>query len=183
MIFYITLVLALVVLLMTASGFLFEVVDPGGIIGYVIGGIVSLFIGAFAAVIFIVMALGTANIFIPKESKMVEETTVNLRALDAGSEISGHYFVGSTYIKESKVLEYISEAQDGGLRVESVPASDTVLYERDGETPKLVIRVYEESNPLLAPAPLSSYTKYEFVIPKGSVKESYSVSVGDKGNK
>lgn len=180
MIFYITMVLSLIVLFMAGVGFLMDVIEPEGIFGYIFGGIFSLFIGAFVALVFAFLVLGTANIFIPKESKLVEETTVSLRALDAGSEISGRYFVGSSYIDEKKVLEYISEAEDGGLRVASVPAGESVIYERDEETPKLVIKTYEESNPWLAPEALYSYKNYEFSIPKGSVKESYSVSVGEK---
>jgi hypothetical protein len=180
MIFYITMVLSLIVLVAVTGGFLMDVIEPESIVGYIFGGMISLFIGAFCSLIFAFMVLGTANIFIPKESKIVDETTVSLRALDTGSEISGRYFVGSAYISEKKVLEYISEANDGGMRVESVPADKSVIYERDEATPKLVIKTYEESNSWLAPEALYSYKNYEFSIPKGSVKESYSVSVGEK---
>lgn len=180
MIFYVTLVLALVVFLVCTGGFLMDVIDPEGFFGFVIGGIISLFVGAFAAIVFMFLILGTANMFIPKETNQISETTINLRALDSGSEVSGRYFVGSVYIDEKKVLEYISEAEDGGMRVESVPAKDSVIYERDAENPKVTIRKYEEINKWLSPEALYTYEKYEFEIPKGSVKESYDVSVGDK---
>lgn len=180
MIFYVTLVLALIVFVVSTGGFFMDVIDPDGFFGYIIGGIISLFVGAFVAIVFMFLILGTANIFIPKETQQINETTINLRALDSGSEVSGRYFVGSVYIDEKKVLEYISEAEDGGMRVESVSAEDSVIYERDGEEPKLIVREYEEINKWLSPDALYSYKTYEFEIPKGSVKESYDVSVGEK---
>lgn len=180
MIFYVSLVLAIIAFFYCGGKCLLDVIDPVGFFGYLFGGILSLFAGAFCAIALMFLILGTANIFIPKETNLVDETTINLRALDSGSEVSGRYFVGSVYIDEEKVLEYISEAEDGGMRVESVSADKSVIYERDGEEPKLIVREYEETNHWLSPDALYKYKTYEFEIPKGSVKESYNVSVGEK---
>ena len=180
MIFVVASIIAVVGGLAFAIWFLFEVIEADSIIGKILGGIFSLFIAAICGFVFVLASVGIGNIFIPKETKLVSETSVSLRALDAGSETSGRFFVGSGYINEKKVLEYISESEDGGMRVSTAPANMSVLYERDAETPKLIIRHYEQVNGWLAPEAVHSFDNYEFVIPKGSVKDSYAVSVGEQ---
>lgn len=164
--------------LVFAGWFFMEVVDADSILGKIFGSMFSLFVAAICGFLFVLATVGTANIFIPKEIKMVSQENVNLRALDTGDKVSGRFFLGSGYVGQEKVFEYITQDKDGGMRVTSSPVSMSVIYERDTETPQMTIWHYEESNQWLSYSPVKKFDNYSFVIPKGSVKADYAVSVG-----
>ena len=102
--------------------------------------------------------------------------TVNLRSMGDGDGISGRsYFLGGGYIESKKVINYIGEREDGGVQLSSVDASDSVIYEREG-APILEAHKYSGGAWWYAPFKVSSYTKYEFSVPNGTVVESYELS-------
>lgn len=103
-----------------------------------------------------------------------------LRALSTGSEINGRfYFLGSGRIDEEPVFTFLYEQADGGVKLSSVPADKTTVYEQDESDPYMTTNQARMiPNDLWAPfgiATRDSYT-YEFRIPEGSILNTYEVA-------
>lgn len=139
------------------------------IIGFIIGaldegfvfGIVTWFgTGAIAGVIGLLMFLP----FMFVEGYETSRNSYDLRALATSSSVEGRFFLGSGYINGVRSLNFIAE-YNGGNYVNQAKASDSVIFERDGENPHVTYVTI--GNPWIAPWDYK--TRYEFTIPTGSI--------------
>lgn len=104
------------------------------------------------------------------------EESVDLAALGSGSEVDGRsYFLGGGYVNEERVLNYVS-SEDGAYRLDSARAYNSVIYQDEEKSPRVIVREWEGQNPWIFPFAVNSATTYEFHIPDGSILENYTIS-------
>ncbi|MBT2587966.1 hypothetical protein [Arthrobacter sp. ISL-95] len=162
------------------------------LLALVIAGAVTTFVctlwdGPFGAILMSLLALvgggfigfllwaGSYALIQERDHAVVGESTQQLRALGNASGLEGRsYFLGGGYIEDKRVLNYITQSEDGAIRVERSDASDSTIYE-GSETATVNIKVVDASNPWISPWPLDTKYIYEFRIPSGSVVESYAL--------
>jgi hypothetical protein len=105
-----------------------------------------------------------------------------LRALNTGSEVHGQFFLGSGRIDEDPVFSFLYEQADGGVKLSSVPADRSTVYEHETNNDRPFLTTTEThraANQFWAPFTLSprvSGYQYDFHIPEGSVLNSYEVT-------
>jgi hypothetical protein len=106
---------------------------------------------------------------------LVRTTTYQLRALGTSTGIEGRsYFLGGGYIKDKRVLNYITD-ESGAIRVQQSDAGASTIYE-NSTAPTVIVRHYDHNNGWLVPWPGGSDDTYEFRIPAGSVMSDYTVN-------
>jgi hypothetical protein len=128
-------------------------------------------IGGGAVTFFVVMLC----MFIPTNHDLVSDDTYQLKAIGTNSAIEGRsYFLGGGYIKDKRVLNYISQRDGGAIHVEQAEAEDSTIYEGSSDA-TVRARHYDHVNGWVAPWPLGSHNEYEFRIPNGSVADSYTL--------
>lgn len=161
MIFFI--LVALVILVCTFNWF-----DSDYFIDAVIGIIFVPFIGA--ALFFLIA-------FFAPASGYIESEPTSLKALRTSSESSGSFFLGSGYIDSEHYIYFIAEnSESGPFSLESVEASNSLIYEDDSATPHVITVTGMIDHWWLAPFSLPSYESYKFVVPSGSVSNGFDVS-------
>lgn len=141
--------------------------------GYLVGDdVFGAVLGAVLAGFFTLLALLVIS---GVSSPSTTETSTELRNLNTGSETSGSFFLGSGYVDEERVLNYIERDSDGGNRVYSVEADKAVIYE-DTDSPRLVTVAAAHGEWLWGAgnAPFIERT-YKFYVPEGSVFEDYTI--------
>ena len=165
MIFWILLVL---VVLIAIGVFISEASDSYG--SPFMGAFLALFCGSVAG--FIILCL---FMFIPANTDLVSDDTYKLKALGNNNAIEGRfYFLGGGYVKDKRVLNYISQRDGGAIHVEQSEADDSVIYEGHDEA-TVQVRHFDHNNGWVAPWPIDSHTEYIFRIPADSVLESYTL--------
>jgi len=138
----------------------------------------SLLCGAMSAVAcafvggLIFVACGTR---IPYGHEVVKDDTYKLKAIGNSSALEGRtFFLGGGYIKDKRVLNFISQRDGGAIRVEQAEAEDAAIYEGSKDA-TVRIKHIDAVNGWVSPWPLGSGDEYEFRIPTGSVVESYTL--------
>lgn len=135
----------------------------------------SLMVGTFIGGI--VLAILMSNNLHTTQYKDTEVTNLALRALGNDTNIEGRqYFLGGGYIGEEKVINFITQAPNGAIKIDKMPAAQAVIFE-DSATPRLTITKTVRTMEWAVPWELGSTMHYDFHIPKGSVLESYSLDV------
>lgn len=138
-----------------------------------IGGIVTLVISATVGFFVAVVVCAIARP--PLEAVPVGEKTQQLRALGNANGLEGRsYFLGGGYVKDKRVLNFITNNEGGAIKVERADAEDSVIYE-DSTAASVKVTHVDYVNGWIAPFPLGDSHKYEFHIPAGSVVESYTL--------
>jgi hypothetical protein len=102
-----------------------------------------------------------------------------LRALNTGSEIHGRFFLGSGRIDEDPVFSFLYEQADGGVKLSTVPADDSTVYEGEADPFLTTTETQRTPNEFWSPfllAPRVAGYQYDFHIPEGSVLNTYEVS-------
>ena len=140
--------------------------------GYPIGsGILALFVSSFVG-LFIWVA---GCLFVPAERVPAGEQTYQLKALGNDSALTGRsYFLGGGYIKDKRVLNYITRGESGAIKVDRAYADDSTIYEGADKATLKVTHV-DKVNGWISPWPIDSHDFYQFNIPTGSVVESYTL--------
>ena len=136
-----------------------------------LAGFFTLFVGSVIGFL-IFLACGS---WIPYNTDLVREDTYQLKAIGNNSAIEGRsYFLGGGYIKDKRVLNFISQRDGGAIHVERAYANDSTIFE-GSENATVIVRHYDHVNGWVSPWPLGDTDLYEFRIPAGSVVESYSL--------
>lgn len=140
---------------------------------HVVFGFIGLFVSG--GVGFLLMVVTTAVIHPPLERVVVSEKTQQLRALGNASGLEGRsYFLGGGYVKDKRVLNFITNNEGGAIKVERADAEDSVIYE-DSTVASVKVTHVDYVNGWIVPFPLGDDHEYESHIPAGSVVESYAL--------
>lgn len=91
-----------------------------------VDGIPVLFLTSIAGLVILFLAA----VFIPCNVDLVNEKTTSLKALGTSSKVQGKFFLGSGYVDGKRVLNYIQQGDDGGMRVAQVDAKDALIFRR-----------------------------------------------------
>lgn len=134
-------------------------------------GIGVVFVGGIVGTI----VLFLCAVFIPANVDLVHEKTSSLKALGTSSNDHGRFFLGSGYIDGKRVLNYIQQGDDGGMRVAQVDAKDALIFEGSDKA-TITTKHFDFNNGWIIPWPIGSTDKYEFRIPDGSVTESFTIA-------
>jgi len=166
MIFWILLVIAsLITIASLVIGF-FEDGVLWGLGTGLLAAVISAFVGALIFIAFC---------FLPLSADLVSDNTYKLKALGNSNAIEGRsYFLGGGYVKDKRVLNFISQRDGGGIRVEQAEAEHSTVFEGSQEA-TVQARHFDYNNGWVAPWPLGSGTEYTFRIPADSVLESYTL--------
>lgn len=130
-------------------------------------------VGAFAGITSLVY-----NTF--AEPTSYTYTYQKLRALSLDNTVGGRFFLGSGTINGTQSFEYITESDEGQLRVESVPTYMSSVYE-DAEPELATLQTGHGivDNTWFVPWAVESNDEtYTFHVPEGSVMSGYNVEVG-----
>lgn len=143
----------------------------GFFLGLLFGGILWAFIG--------LLGIGSLG-HIGSTTQKTGTEVYNLTALETGNQVSGRFFLGSGTVNDNQVFSYLYQDEDGGFRLDSAYASNSVVYEDDSEKPRLEVDNYETvPNPWLSPIlPIGGESTGEnkFYVPEGSVLSNYQVT-------
>lgn len=139
--------------------------------GAFVGGILWLLVGVFG--VGMLAHWGSTT-------EKTDTKVYTLTALETGNQTSGTFFLGSGRLDGTPVFSYLYQDKNGGYRLDTKRASNSVVYEDDSEKPRLEIDVYTTTpNPWIAPfLPLGETNKGEnkFYVPEGSVLSNYQVT-------
>ena len=137
---------------------------------------------AYAAIALLTVSAGSFLIFtvfaltLPSAGDERDAGTMQLRSIGTDSAISGRsYFLGGGYVDEKRTLNYIEEYPDGGMSVTNEWASESSIYEVEGE-PHVKYTDHYYSNGWVIPWEYVEWRESTFSIPSGSVLENYSVT-------
>lgn len=136
-----------------------------------VDGIPVLFLTSIAGLVILFLAA----VFIPCNVDLVNEKTTSLKALGTSSKVQGKFFLGSGYVDGKRVLNYIQQGDDGGMRVAQVDAKDALIFEGSDKA-AITTKRFDFNNGWIIPWPIGSTDKYEFRIPDGSVTESFTIA-------
>lgn len=166
MIFWILATLAVVIAICTTVNISYE---DGPLLGLIMGFLALLGSAAGGFLIFLLACL------IPTSTDLISDDTYKLKALGNNSALEGRsYFLGGGYVKEKRVLNFITQRDGGAIRVEQAEAEDSTIFEGSQDTTVRVLH-FDHNNGWVAPWPLGSHTEYTFRIPADSVLESYTL--------
>ncbi|ALG28046.1 hypothetical protein AOZ07_02885 [Glutamicibacter halophytocola] len=154
-----------VILALVIVGFTLE----DGVFGFVS----SAFFGSIVAGLTFLLIWIIVGLFVqvPYQS----ETTHKLQAMGNSGGASGSFFLGTGYMSDKSVINYIEKLEGGGSQLKRVDASRSTIYEVD-EDPTLITRHYSGSPWWLAPFDMYSAENFEFRVPNGTVTESFELS-------
>jgi hypothetical protein len=119
-------------------------------------GMDYVFIFAMAFMVVLVM-------WIIWDSTQPIEYTIQIKSLNDGSQISGHFSLGSGYIKQEPVFVVYEGLNNGGYVLKTLPADDTIIYEDNPPVP--YIRVHGTHAQKL----------YEIHVPSESIIQQYTL--------
>lgn len=166
MIFWILLSLAV---LITLGSFIYGWIEDGPLWSVGTGLLAALISGIVGGLIFFAFR------FIPWNVDLVSDDTHHLKALGNNSALEGRsYFLGGGYIKDKRVLNFISQRDGGAIRVEQAEAEDATIFEGSPDA-TVQIKHYDYTNGWVSPWPLGDAYEYTFRIPADSVLESYTL--------
>lgn len=115
-----------------------------------------------------------------KEYRDTESIQWELKALGNDSQIAGQsYFLGGGYIGEKQVIQYITKASNGAIRVEKLDAAEAKIFE-GSEKAHLIRTKTVSSMPWLVPWDIETVYHHDFYIPEGSVTQDYTLDVTPK---
>lgn len=102
-----------------------------------------------------------------------ETSTTNLQAVSNGSDLSGHFFLGSGSVKDEKMFSYLYK-ENGWTRTGQQKASQSFVAEdANVETARLdKVEIYRN---YWWAGQANVETRYEFHIPKNSVVENFKI--------
>ena len=113
--------------------------------------------------------------WIPWNVDLVRDDTHHLKALGNNSSIEGRmYFLGGGYVKDKRVLNFISQQDNGAIHIEQADADKATIFEGNKDA-TVQVKHYDNVNGWVSPWPLGSHDEYTFRIPTGSVVESYTL--------
>lgn len=123
------------------------------------------------------ISYGLANMFHEEpEYVRTEENLVALQTRESTEgEFHGGIFASYGYVDGKRVLSYITQDDQGGIRTGYVDARNSVIYEGD-EAPTLITYEWSKSSPWLYPAPIDLGNTYELHVPEESVVQGYEVA-------
>lgn len=161
-------ILAVIVALITLGAFVVGIED-GFLWGLGTALWAALISGFIGGLVFLLFCL------IPLNADLVSDNTHRLKALGNSNAIEGRsYFLGGGYVKDKRVLNFITQREGGAIRVEQAKAEDSTVFEGAQES-TVQVRHFDHNNGWVAPWPLGSHTEYIFRIPADSVLESYTL--------
>lgn len=162
-------ILVTIIVLIAAGVFISEAGDSYGI--PFVGALIAIVVGAFLGGL-IFMACGT---WIPWNNDVVKDDTYKLKAIGNSNGIEGRsYFLGGGYIKDRRVLNFISQRDGGAIYVEQADAARATIFEGSKDA-TVQAKHIDHVNGWVSPWPLGSHDEYVFRIPTGSVVESYTL--------
>lgn len=130
-----------------------------------------------AGIVSIIIAMTVGGVI----SQVTQKPTVvrdwDLLALSNGSQVEGHFFLGSGTINERSVYTYLRQTSDGGAYLGSVPANQSLVYETDGNPRIEVIEDCSDINSWFSCADNEIFPRYRIYIPDGSIWYGYDVDV------
>lgn len=129
--------------------------------------------GVIAGLIFFVTwgIVAAVGVQVPYQS----ETKHRLQAMGNSGGVSGSFFLGTGYMSDTSIINYIEKLDGGGSQLKRVDASRSTIYEVD-EEPTLITKHYSGSPWWLAPFDTYSAENFEFRVPNGTVMESFELS-------
>jgi len=116
--------------------------------------------------IFIIMMVAVFGIFLTimvGGSIPIDPYTIQIKSLNDGSQISGHFTLGSGYIKQDPVFIVYERLQNEGYVLKTLPADDTIIYEDNPSIP--YIRV----------SGCAFKLEYEIHVPSESIIQQYAL--------
>jgi hypothetical protein len=175
MIFWILVALVVIVIVFTFIAVCRDEYSDGGM---AVG--ITVIIGVFSAVIaglLMVLVWWWGVSVTPFEP--VREKQTSLRAIETRDSVEGGFsggvFASYGYVNGTRVISYVTQAEDGGIRLGYVRAALSVVYEGE-ENPYLKTVTYEKNNWIFAPWSLEGIDNYEIHVPEGSVTDSFSIA-------
>lgn len=158
--------------------FLDRIMRPDTLGGYFFSGMLYLFCMACAGGLCLGISYGIGQAF---TSSPVEGQHQHLAVIRDKDGVEGRFFLGSGYIENQQYYFYYQNLPDGGLRPGKVVADQGVtVYQEDRKDAELVIFNWKINYPAWAwlvclPAPEGTGKSFEFHVPKGTVKDGYSM--------
>lgn len=133
---------------------------------------------AIGAVVMVIASIVLSFVATVTGEDRTRSWDVKLRALNTGSEIHGQFYLGSGQIDEKPVFRFLYEQADGGVKLSSVPASKTTVYEEDTAPRLTTYETQRHANGFWAPFGITAFKSYayEFRVPEGSVLKTYEVT-------
>jgi hypothetical protein len=125
-----------------------------------------------------VVSTGLAYAFTP-DWKTGETTSTNLRAVTAKDVTEGRFagsvFASYGYIDGKRVVSYVTQNAEGGIRLGYVDADNTVLYEKDDVTPNIQTHHFYKENLWFFPTVFTTSETYSIYVPSGTVVDGFEI--------
>lgn len=148
------------------------------LLGQIMAVIGELVLGA---IVWFVLVLGLSVGLAHSSSTNVSAGSydTNLRAIATKDvtegRFSGSIFGSYGYIDGKRVISYITQNSDGGIRVGYIDAENVTIYEGD-DTPHIRTNTWTRTNLWFFPGTIDSANSYDLFVPEGSVVDGYEVA-------
>lgn len=134
--------------------------------------------GAFVGAMVSLASAVVISVVIP--ATPIFESNAPIKALKDGNTVSGSFFLGTGTVDGEIEYRFMSEEEDGGLRMNTVSADDAVIYDTT-DAPRVETYTYEFKSRLVrllfGPGPLLQDAEYRIYVPEGTVKYEYVVDL------
>lgn len=139
-----------------------------------------------AVILCIYCMVVSATVGSSKNAQRVKSTTTyELQALDNTENERGKYtsvfLVASGSWDTEQVFRYLYKDEKGAFRLDKIDAGDAWIYEKDIDTPTLMIKEYEAYDDSKFWVPwdraMSWGDTHEFTVPTGTVVNNYDVGL------
>jgi len=137
----------------------------------IFGGLVGFFLSTM-------VAFGLAFMFTPNFEARDTDST-GLRATTAKDVTEGQFYGGIFasygYIDGKRVISYVTESDEGAIRLGYVNASDAVLFEDSTTEPRLETHHWVKENWVFFPGPFETAETYSLYVPEGTVVDGFEI--------
>lgn len=107
------------------------------------------------------------------------ESDTSLRAIQTRETIEGSFhggiFASYGYVDGVRVISYITQDEEGGIRLGYVRASQSVVYE-DETDPYITTFEWQKNNWVFLPWTMETANTYAVHVPEGSVVDGFEVA-------